>query len=72
MAIIEEIYFALPIYVANMMPVFARQLSFLNYPINKDLFGENKTVRGFLSAIAAAIIFESPQEMSDHHQSERI
>ncbi len=56
MAIIEELYFALPIYVGNMMPVFARKINFLNYPINQKMFGENKTFRGFLSAIIAAII----------------
>ena len=39
-----------------MMPVFVRKLNFLNYPINKELFGENKTVRGFFSAIFIAIL----------------
>ena len=56
MAIIEELYFALPIYISNMMPVFVRKINFLNYPINTKLFGEHKTYRGFLSAITIAII----------------
>jgi CDP-2,3-bis-(O-geranylgeranyl)-sn-glycerol synthase len=56
MPIIEELYFALPIYIGNMMPVFARKIPFLNYPINKKLFGSHKTVRGYISAIIAAII----------------
>ena len=57
MAIIEELYFALPVYFANMTPVFVRRINVLNYPINKDLFGENKTVRGFVSAIIISIVF---------------
>src|SRR3989344_3522845 len=56
MAIIEELYFALPIFISNVTPVFARHLNFLNYPINKKYFGENKTYRGFLCAIIASII----------------
>src|SRR3989338_11301981 len=54
--IIEELYFALPIYFANMMPVFVKNINILNYPINKNIFGENKTIRGFLSAIFISII----------------
>lgn len=56
MPIIEELYFALPIYISNMMPVFVRKINLLNYPINKKLFGSHKTVRGFISAVIAAII----------------
>ena len=56
MAIIEELYFALPIYIGNMMPVFVRKINFLNYPINVKLFGEHKTYRGFVSAIIIAIL----------------
>lgn len=57
MAIIEELYFALPFYISNMTPVFVKKLNILNYPINKKLFGENKTVRGFVSAILISILF---------------
>ena len=56
MAIIEELYFALPIYIGNMMPVFVKKINFLDYPINSKLFGEHKTYRGFVSAIFIAII----------------
>ena len=56
MVIIEELYFALPIYFSNMMPVFVRKINFLNYLINERLFGEHKTYRGFVSAIIIAII----------------
>ncbi|MEK6936658.1 MAG: CDP-archaeol synthase, partial [Nanoarchaeota archaeon] len=56
MVIIEELYFALPIYISNMTPVFARKIPLFNYPINKKLFGSHKTVRGFISAVIAAII----------------
>ncbi|MBI2672091.1 CDP-archaeol synthase [Candidatus Woesearchaeota archaeon] len=57
MVIIEELYFALPIYVSNMSPVFARRINFLNYPINEKLFGSHKTYRGLVSGILASIIF---------------
>ena len=56
MTIIEELYFALPIYIGNMMPVFVRKIPLLDFPINKKLFGSHKTVRGYISAIIAAII----------------
>ena len=56
MAIIEELYFALPIYISNVAPVFSKHIKFLDYPINKKYFGEHKTYRGFLSAIIAAIL----------------
>lgn len=56
MAIIEELYFALPIYIGNMMPVFAKKIPYLDYPINKKLFGAHKTVRGYLAAIITAIV----------------
>ncbi len=56
MVIIEELYFALPIYISNMIPIFARKINLFNYSINKKLFGSHKTFRGFISAILAAII----------------
>ena len=57
MAIIEELYFALPIYVSNMSPVFVRRINLLNYPINERLFGSHKTYRGFVSGVLASIVF---------------
>ena len=57
MVIIEELYFALPIYVSNMAPVFARKINLLDYPINEKLFGSHKTYRGYVAGILASIIF---------------
>lgn len=57
------LYLMIPGAVANMMPVFARRIPFLDYPIdfnikykNKPIFGRNKTFRGFFFGILGAII----------------
>ena len=55
MAVIEELYFAVPIYFSNMAPVFARKLNFFNKPLNRNLFGEHKTYRGFIVAIIVGL-----------------
>ncbi len=63
--IIGALYLFLPAYIANMMPVFAARLNLLlrlNVPVDcgftvmgKQLFGKNKTVRGFVVGILAAL-----------------
>lgn len=66
----EAVYFvlmclwlAVPGALANMMPVFAKNIDFLNYPVDfgkqfrgKRLFGANKTFRGFFFGILGAIV----------------
>ncbi len=47
-------YFMLPAYIANMTPVFVKGYKFLENPINKKLFGKNKTWRGLVFAVLAA------------------
>ncbi|MFH1770558.1 MAG: CDP-archaeol synthase [archaeon] len=47
---LEALYYFLPVFMANGAPPLVAKLSFLNRPINKKLFGENKTVRGFVFA----------------------
>ena len=54
--ILEALYFALPIYFANMTPVFSRKLNLFNIPVNKKLFGSHKTYQGFIFGILVAII----------------
>lgn len=57
------IYFMLPAYFANMMPVICKSFfCFLNKPIDfgaiwkgKRVFGDHKTIRGFIVGIIAAI-----------------
>ncbi|MBU0457701.1 MAG: CDP-archaeol synthase [Nanoarchaeota archaeon] len=49
--LIKSLYFFLPAYFANMAPVLFRWIPFLNKPINKKLFGENKTWRGMVVAV---------------------
>jgi CDP-2,3-bis-(O-geranylgeranyl)-sn-glycerol synthase len=53
----------LPAAIANMMPVFARKINFLNISVdfdkkwfdNKPIFGNHKTYRGFFFGILGAI-----------------
>lgn len=54
--ILEGLYFALPVYMANMAPVFFVKVNFLNYQISRKYFGEHKTYRGFFFGIIFAMI----------------
>jgi len=61
--ILKAVYFMLPAYFANMMPIFSKRINFLNYPVdfNKKLFGKSilgshKTYRGFFFGIIGAIV----------------
>ena len=61
--LLESFWFSLPAYVANMAPVFAKGVPFLNIPVDlgktyqgKPLFGSHKTYRGFFFGIVSAII----------------
>ncbi|MBI2638464.1 CDP-archaeol synthase [Candidatus Peregrinibacteria bacterium] len=67
--ILQSIYFMLPAYLANMMPVFLKKVPILNYPLDhgrtwfgKRIFGAHKTYRGFLSGIFAGIIVALAQK----------
>jgi len=57
MIVLQAIYFALPIYFANMAPVLVKKIPFLDTAIDggkilngQRLFGKNKTWRGVLFA----------------------
>ena len=59
----QAFYFICPAYCANMAPVFARRINFLNYPVDfgqkllsAPLFGKNKTWRGIVFAVIVAIV----------------
>lgn len=61
--ILSAIYFMLPAYFANMAPVFARKINFLDYPVDfnkkfkgKPILGSHKTWRGLFFGILAGII----------------
>lgn len=63
MIILQAIYLMLPAYVANMSPVFLRQLSFLGGPVDfghslggRRIFGDHKTIRGVVSGVIFGII----------------
>ena len=56
---LESIYLFVPSYLGNMFPViFARYrvLEFLNIPVDKKLFGNHKTIRGFVVGVGIALI----------------
>jgi len=63
--IIKSLYFLLPAYIANVAPVFAKKINFLNVPVDfgkkineRFVFGSHKTWRGIVSAtLFGGIIF---------------
>lgn len=64
MLILKCFYFLLPAGLANMAPVFAKNINFLKYPMDfnltfrsKRILGDHKTWRGFFSAVIIGIIF---------------
>jgi len=61
--ILQAVWFLLPAYIANMVPVFVRKRKFLGIPVDfnkrfmgKPIFGRNKTIRGFFFGTFAGII----------------
>lgn len=64
MYILKIIYIFLPSAFANMSPVIFSRINFLNFPINKKLFGENKTYRGLFFGTILSIIIVFLQRIS--------
>ena len=57
MSILQLLYFFLPAYVANMMPVIGKNwLKSLAKPVSKKLFGDHKTWRGLLLGTLGGIV----------------
>jgi len=61
--LLKSLWFFLPVGLANMAPVLVRKINVLNIPIDlgkkfrgKPLFGKNKTYRGLVFGILAAIL----------------
>ena len=62
--LLTAFYVLIPAAIANMMPVFVRNINFLNIPVDfnkrwrdgKPIFGNHKTYRGFFFGILAAIL----------------
>ena len=52
----QSLYFMLPAYVANMMPVIASRVHFLEKPISLNKLGAHKTWRGFCFGSLGAIV----------------
>ena len=64
--ILQALYFFIPAYISNMIPVFVKRINFLNYPIDanktwrgKRILGDHKTWRGlFFGTLSGFLIFE--------------
>ena len=54
--ILQAFWLFLPAALANMTPVFLRELKLLHFPIHKELLGHHKTVKGFIFGVIVAII----------------
>ncbi len=59
----QALYFMLPAYLANMMPVFLKKVPLFDYPLDhglrwrgKQIFGSHKTYRGLISGALTGII----------------
>jgi len=57
------LYFMLPAYIANMMPVLVKKIPWLNIPVDnrktfcgKPVFGQNKTWRGLVFGVLAGVV----------------
>ena len=66
--VLKSLYLMLPAYFANMAPVIAKKINFLDYPVDfgkklgsKPVFGRHKTFRGFFFGILFAIIIAYAQ-----------
>ncbi len=65
--ILKAAYFFLPAYIANMTPVLLKKVNLANKPINKKLFGQNKTWRGLLGGTLAGVIIFLIQKILHQH-----
>jgi len=61
--ILKSLFLMLPAYFANMAPVFAKKIDFLDYPIDfnkklnkKPILGSHKTFRGLFFGVLAGLI----------------
>lgn len=54
--ILQALYFMLPAYIANMVPLFGEKFPIGARPISKRLFGDHKTYRGFIIGVVAAFL----------------
>lgn len=62
--ILKILWIFLPGAFANMAPLIFNRINFLNIPINKKLFGENKTWRGIFFGIILSIVVAFLQKIS--------
>ena len=63
MIILQALYFALPMYIANMAPVVVKKLALFDKPLDggktwggKPILGKNKTWRGLFFALAFGLV----------------
>lgn len=61
--ILKILWIFLPGAFANIAPLIFQRVNFLNIPINKKLFGENKTYRGLFFGIILSIVIAFLQRL---------
>lgn len=54
--ILQSLYYFLPAYIGNMMPVLTRRIPFLGMPVHERMFGKHKTWRGLVVAVIASTL----------------
>ena len=54
--ILKSLYFFLPAYLGNMIPVFLMKIPFLKQPVWEKRLGKNKTWRGVIGAILIGVV----------------
>lgn len=71
MSVLTILYFFIPAYIANMMPVFVRKLKFFDFPLDfgatlrgKRLFGAHKTWRGMIFGVLAGMLILYVQQLA--------
>lgn len=73
MIFLQALYFILPAYFANIMPVLVKKLDFLAVPVdfgkkigNEPVFGSHKTWRGiFFATFGGFVFFIAQQRLTD-------
>lgn len=56
LTILQALYFMLPAYLANMMPVLLKWMPLGGFPVHEKFFGANKTWRGLASGVIGGIV----------------
>ena len=65
--VLHCLYFFLPAYIANMMPVFVKKIPLFDFPIWESKLGSHKTWRGlFFGTLGSGLVFWVQQVLYKH------